>query len=136
LYFFRIMESSLYIHYRFLGLRSFPEMLDESGTPYHIFEDDLSTLYEHRSGILKKDEDSVLTGVIRKKGEEAFFGQFALKITPSFRTHIVFIFDHHPTLEDMEGIVNILPDLVARELENVDLSRLADLTRPPGGNRH
>ena len=131
-----MMESSLYIHYRFLGLRSFPEILDESGTPYHIFEDDLTPLYAHRSTILKEEEDSVITGVIRKQGEEAFFGEFALKITPSFRTHIVFIFDHHPTLEDMNEIVDILPDLVSRELENVDLSRLADLTRPPDGNRH
>ncbi|MBN1531721.1 MAG: hypothetical protein JXA20_03580 [Spirochaetes bacterium] len=120
------MPSKPYIDYRFLGVHSFTDTLKEEGVEHRIFDDDLSSLYEKNPEILRKDEDTVTSGIVIRDGGMLFFTQFGLKLTKSYWAHYVFIFNHHPAVEELAAVTAELPDLAERDLEGVDLSALAD----------
>lgn len=120
------MTDKPYADYRFLGVHSFVETLKSSGTDHRIFEDDLAPLFKKYGEILKEGEDTVRTGIILREGQGAYFAEFGIRLTRSFRSHIVFIFGHHPTVSDLEAIVLDLESIVEKCLEGVNLSALAE----------
>ncbi len=112
--------------YTFLGVKSFLESLDEMGLEYHIFEeDDYSCLFNAGGDILKRG-DSVISGIITREGQRAFFSQFGLKITKSYHAYILFIFDRHPTTDDLLRTLEGLEEIVMDNLDHIDLSDLAE----------
>lgn len=119
-------KEKLFIDYKFLGIKSFIEYMDEAGLEYHLFEeDDYSLLFDSDLDILK-DGDSVVSGIMIRDDHRAFFSQFAIKITKSYRAYIVFIFDHHPTGNDLMKVLEDMEDIVMRNLDNVDLDNITD----------
>ena len=118
--------SAPYVDYRFLGVHSFVETLKSSGTDHRIFEDDLTSLFKKYGEILKEGEDTVSTGIVLREGQGAYFAEFGIRLTRSFRSHIVFIFGHHPTIADLDTILQDLESIVEKCLEGVNLPDLAE----------
>lgn len=114
-----------FIDYKFLGVHSFVETLSSSGIDYRLFDDDFSTLYEKHSGILN-DDDIIRTGLITRAEQGAFFIEFGIKLTKTYSSFIVFIFDHHPLLDEVEEVVLSLEKIIGENIDNVDLSIFAD----------
>lgn len=123
------MKSS-YIYFKFLGIHSFISTLDNSGTEYRAFEDDFSELYRKYEGILKS-EDTITTGILTREGQQVFFAELGVKITKSFSSYFVFIYDHHPTAEDLESVILGLEDLINQNLDNVDPSEISRRMKNP-----
>lgn len=121
-----------YIYFKFLGIHSFISTLDNSDTEYKLYEDDFSGLYERHEGILK-EEDTVTSGILTREGQQVFFAELGIKITKSFRSYFVFIFDHHPTMSDMDSIILGLEDLISSNLDNIDPSEISKNLQNPGG---
>jgi len=119
------LPAKPYIEHRFLGVHSFIDMLKEQGVDHRIFEDDMSSLYKKNPEILK-DEDTVTSGIVIREPGMLYFVQFGMKLTKSYRAHYLFIFSHHPTVEELDTVAMELPDLAEKDLEGVDLSALAD----------
>jgi hypothetical protein len=121
-----------YIYFKFLGIHSFISTLDNSATEYTLFEDDFSELFTRHGNILK-EEDSITTGILTREGQQVFFAELGIKITKSFRSYFVFIFNRHPTLEDMDAVVLGLEDLISENLDNIDPSEITKSMQNPSG---
>ncbi len=123
-----------YIYFKFLGIHSFIDTLDNSGTEYKLFEDDLSSLFSRHEETLNSD-DTVTIGILTREGQEVFFAEVGIKITKSFRSYFVFIFTHHPTLDDMESVVQGLEGLISENLDKIDPTEISrNLQNPSGGH--
>ena len=120
------MTQKPYMDYRFLGIHSFISTLDSSGTAYHLFDDDYTPLFSTHAGILKNGEDTLRSGIVTRDDQSVFFSEFAIKVTKSYSAHIVFIFNHHPTLEDMDAIILDLERIVMENAENIDINQIAE----------
>jgi hypothetical protein len=114
-----------YIDFRFIGVNSFFTVLDNSKNEYRVFEDDYSSLYRDYSDLLN-EEDSIVSGIITQGGEHVFFTEIGLKITKSYMSYFVFIFDHHPVIDDIAFILKRLEDIINSSLDGVDISAIAE----------
>lgn len=121
-----------YIYFKFLGIHSFISTLDNSATEYRLFDDDFSDIFVRHDGILKED-DTVTSGILTREGQQVFFAELGIKITKSFRSYFVFIFDHHPTMDDMDSIILGLEDLISANLDSIDPSEITRNMQNPGG---
>lgn len=120
------MTQNPFIDYRFLGIRSFLSVLDESGEQYRLFEDDNTSLFRDHPDILNAGEDTITTGLMTRAGQGFYFTQFAIRITKSYCAHIVFIFDHHPSDAELGTVIDRLEGIVNENLNNVNVQELAD----------
>ena len=114
-----------YINFKFLGINSFFTILENSKNEYTVFEDDYSSLYTDYKDLLN-EEDTIISGIITQEGLHFFFTEIGLKITNSYMSYFVFIFDHHPVIEDIAYILHKLEDIINSSLEGVDISAIAE----------
>ncbi len=110
-----------YIDYQFLGVHSFVESLKNAGVEHRIFDEDYREVYEKLSGNVTR-EDSVTTGILIRDEQGVFFTEFGIKLTKSYSSYIVFIFNHHPVLDEILSIAGELETIVSEHLDNIDLS--------------
>ncbi len=127
-----IMAKTPYVYYKFLGIHSFISTLDNSGTEYTLFDDEFLDVFSKHNGIIK-EEDTIISGILTREGQQVFFAELGIKITKSFISYFVFIFDHHPTTDDVESIILGLEDLINNNLDNVDPSEIAGTMQNPSG---
>jgi len=114
-----------YIYFKFLGIHSFVSTLVDSGTEHRLFEEDCGDIFTRHEGILNPG-DSIRNGVLLKEGHSVYFTELGIKITKSYSSYFVFIFDHHPTASDLDIVVGDLESLVNANLESLDLSELKE----------
>jgi hypothetical protein len=114
-------QNKPYADYRFIGVKPFTKMLEDAGVAYTLFNDAaIDRLFAEKAEYFNRAEDTICVGRSSQERAEVFFAEFGLKITPSYRSYIVFIFDHHPTEEDMLITADDIEPLIAKSLENVD----------------
>ena len=118
------MTDTPYIYYKFLGISSFIKTLDDSNTPYTIYDDNYDELFSKYSGLLNKG-DSLITGILSRDGQHVFFTEIGIKITKSYASYFVYIFNHHPTEDEIDFIINGLESLVDENLNSIDPSDIA-----------
>lgn len=114
-----------YIYFKFLGIHSFISTLVDSNTEHTLFDENYDELFIRHEGILNQG-DCMRTGILLKDGHNVFFTELGIRITKSYNSYFVFIFDHHPTTADLDVIVDDLEALVNANLESLDLSELKD----------
>jgi hypothetical protein len=119
-----MMTDTPYIYYKFLGINSFMKTLDDSDTSYTIYDDNYDKLFGKYEGILGKD-DTIKTGVLSRDGQHVFFTELGIKITKSYTSYFVYIFDHHPTEDEVEFIVSSLESIINENLNKIDPSDIA-----------
>ncbi len=125
-----------YYDYKFLGIRSFVELLDEAAKDYSMITDSsIENLYQGEASFLNRKDDTVRMGKVPKDGEDVFFLEFGLMIAPQVgaRAYIVFIFDHCPTAEQMEQTAADIESLVNSRLEDYGKTMPAAKGDSPGG---
>jgi hypothetical protein len=118
------MTETPYIYYKFLGINSFTKTLDDSNTLYTVYDDNYDKLFGKYEGILNKG-DTLTTGVLDREGQHLFFTYVCIKITNSYTSYFVYIFNHHPTEDEIDFIINGLELLVEENLNKVDPSDIA-----------
>jgi len=114
-----------YMDFKFLGINSFLSILENSKNEYRIFEDDYSSLYRDYKDLLNED-DTIISGILTQEGEHLFFTEIGLKITKSYMSYFVFIFDHHPVIDDIVFIFKELEDIINSSLDGIDISAIAE----------
>jgi hypothetical protein len=111
--------------YKFIGVKPFKQLLEEAGVTYLLFEDEaVPHLFSKRAEYFKDGEDSIVVGKCLQDGVDVYFAEFGIRITKSFLSYIVFIFDHHPTAEDMLATADDLEPLIQEHLEGVDFDNI------------
>ncbi|TFH41111.1 MAG: hypothetical protein E4G96_06180 [Chrysiogenales bacterium] len=114
-------EKKPYLHGKLIGVRPFTDLLDHAGVGYVLFDDGAaSRLYEERPDHFHPGDDAIRVGKCVQDDAGVYFAEFGIRITPSFRSHIVFIFDHHPLADEILIAADDLDGLVAEGLEGVD----------------
>lgn len=122
-----MIHEKPYVDYKFIGVKPFTALLDQAGIGFVLFEDvEVRHLYESKPGYFNAAEDTISVGKSTQEGAEVYFAEFGIKITPSFRSYIVFIYDHHPTADDMLVSAD---DIEALLQENLDGVNLEDITK-------
>lgn len=114
-----------YMDFKFLGINSFLTILENSKNEYRVFEDDYSSLYRDYKDLLNED-DTIISGILTQEGEHLFFTEIGLKITKSYMSYFVFIFDHHPVIDDIVFIFKELEDIINSSLDGIDISAIAE----------
>lgn len=111
-----------YAGYKFIGVKPFTKMLEEAGVSYTLFGDAaIDRLFNEKPEYFNRSEDTICVGKSSHDQAGVFFAEFGLKITKSYRSYIVFIFDHHPTEDEMITTADDIEPLIAQNLEGVDL---------------
>ncbi len=111
-----------YTLYKFIGVKPFKKLLEEAGVTYLIFDDEaVPRLFKERADCFNEAEDSITVGKCLQDGVDVYFAEFGIKITKSFLSYIVFIFDHHPTVEEMLATADDLEPLIQQHLDGVNL---------------
>jgi hypothetical protein len=119
------MAENSFIYYKFTGINSFLKTLEQSGTEYLLFDDNSEDMLKReRADIFTDKDDSIKTGLCKNGNEGVYFTEFAIQITKSYRSHIVFIFNHHPTVDELLEIAGQLDSLTESALEKADLSAI------------
>lgn len=102
-----------YIDFSFLGVRSFTELLIQSGTEYALLDlPDLSEFYSDDNFFLNEGQDTITIGYATRDGRTLYFIEFGIMIAQDYnvRSYIVFIYDHMPGLYDIQNtIIDIEP---------------------------
>ncbi len=112
-----------YVDYKFLGVKPFTKSLDEAGVTYTIFSDPAANfLFTARADLFNRDEDVIEVGKCTNSDINVYFAQFGIKITPSFKSFIVFIFDHHPSIDEMSVTAAGIEEIIMRHLDGVDVN--------------
>lgn len=118
-------DQKPYVYYKFIGVRPFTKLLEESGIGFVVFDDPAARrLYETRPDYFNPAEDTITVGRCIQDGIEVYFAEFGIKITKSFSSHIIFIFDHHPTSGDIDVSADDIDPLIQQHLEGVDLGEI------------
>ncbi len=111
-----------YSLHKFIGVKPFKQLLEEAGVTFLLFEDEaVPRLYKERADYFNEAEDSITIGKCLQDGVDVYFAEFGIKITKSFLSYIVFVFDHHPTAEEMLSTADDLEPLIQEHLEGVEL---------------
>ncbi len=120
------MAATPYVGYKFIGVKPFTASLEESGTGYVTFEADpgIAVLFDARPEFFNRDTDSIVIGKCTGGNIDAYFAEFGLKITKTFRSYIVFIYNHHPDTAELLATADMLETVVSRNLASVDPSGL------------
>lgn len=118
------MTATPYIYFKFLGINSFIKTLDDSDTEYTLFDEKYEDLFNKYAAILNK-EDSIRTGILSREGQHVFFTEVGIKITKSYSSYFIYIFDHHPVNDDVEFIINGLESLINENIDRIDPSEVA-----------
>ncbi len=118
------MTATPYIYFKFLGINSFIKTLDDSDTEYTLFDEKYEDLFNKYSAILN-NEDSIRTGILSREGQHVFFTEVGIKITKSYSSYFIYIFDHHPVNDDVEFIINGLESLINENIDKIDPSEIA-----------
>ena len=112
-----------YADYKFIGVKPFTKMLEEAGVSYILFDDTaIDRLFTEKPEYFNRAEDTICIGKSSQEEAGIYFAEFGLKITPSYRSYIVFIFNHHPTEAEMFETAGDIEQLIAQNLEGVNLS--------------
>lgn len=118
------MTATPYIYFKFLGINSFIKTLDDSDTEYTLFDEKYEDLFNKYAVILNK-EDTIRTGILSRDGQHVFFTEVGIKITKSYSSYFIYIFDHHPVNDDVEFIINGLESLINENIDRIDPSEIA-----------
>lgn len=118
------MTGTPYIYFKFLGINPFVKTLEDSGTEYTLFDDRYDELFNKYDGILNR-EDTLRTGILTREGQHVFFTEVGIKITKSYSSYFIYIFDHHPVAADVEFIINGLESLINENIDKIDPSEIA-----------
>lgn len=119
------MTAAPYIYFKFLGINSFIKTLDDSNTEYTIFDDKYENLYDKYSSIININ-DTLKTGILSRDGQHVFFTEVGIKITKSYSSYFIFIFDRHPVDDDIEFIINGLESLTTENIDRIDPSEISE----------
>ncbi len=111
-----------YSLYKFIGVKPFKQLLEEAGITYLLFEDEaVPRLFKERAEHFNESEDTITVGKCLQDGVDVYFAEFGIKITRSFLSYIVFIFDHHPAYGEMLVTADDLEPLIQQHLDGVNL---------------
>jgi len=109
-----------YLGYELTGPRTVRSLLEGRGVECVIFEDDaVGKLFESRAEVLSPERDSVVLGKLSGDGRELFFAEFALQIHDGMVSHLSFLFDHMPLLEDLQACADDMEGIVLKTLKKV-----------------
>jgi hypothetical protein len=118
-------EKKPYAYYKFIGVKPFTKLLDDSGIGYILFEDEaVRRLYEARPDYFNPADDTITVGKCIQDGVEVYFAEFGIKITKSYRSFIIFIYDHHPTFDDLGVSAADIDRLIQQQLEGVNIEEI------------
>jgi len=118
-----------YVDYRFIGVKPFTALLDEAGVGFVLFDNAaVRHLHESKPDYFNAAEDTITVGKSTQEGAEVYFAEFGIKITPSFRSYVVFIYDHHPSDDEMLVSADDIETLVHKSLDGVNLENLRRMT--------
>ncbi|HNX23247.1 MAG TPA: hypothetical protein PKG60_04325 [Spirochaetota bacterium] len=118
------MATTPYIYFKFLGINSFIKTLEDSDTEYTLYDEQYECLFNKYNGILSK-EDTLKTGILSRDGQHVFFTEVGIKITKSYSSYFIYIFDHHPVEDDIDFIINGLESLINENIDRIDPSEIA-----------
>jgi hypothetical protein len=118
-------ETKPYIEHTFTGLSSFTETLDRMLVSYRTINlKDVDELFETENQILTRGKDVLTFGECAGYGITLYFMDFGLLLTKTIISHMVFIFDHMPSSEELR--------LTTRDMEHLTLERLKRVQQEPG----
>jgi hypothetical protein len=118
-------EAKPYIEHTFTGLTSFTETLDRILVSYRTMNiKDVDDLFETENQILTRGKDTLTFGECAGNGITLYFMDFGLLLTNTIISHMVFIFDHMPTAEELR--------LTTRDMEYLTLERLKQVQKESG----
>ena len=115
------MTNKPYADYKFVGIKPFIQSLEDADVEYILFPQDrgAENLFNNRPDYFHRGEDSIIVGKCLSGGLEIYFAEFGMKITKSYRSYIVFIYDHHPTSNDILLTADDIERLVAERLDSM-----------------
>ncbi len=120
------MKKKPYIDCEFAGVHPFIESLEKVEIHYELMDvPEKDKLYKDAGELLNRETDTVFLGKCVKDGKEMFFTDIGINITPSYNSHVVFVFDHQPSKEEILVCVQDMEKIIMQRLDSFDPSILS-----------
>jgi hypothetical protein len=114
-----------YVSYKFIGVKPFTNALDEANIRYVLFDDESpGRIFHDLTDYFNPGEDSISIGRCIQENADAYFAEFGIKITPSYRSYLVFIYDHHPSVDEMLISATDIESIIQEYLDGVDMGEI------------
>ncbi len=111
-------DDTMYLGYELTGPRSIAEILGQSGISCVARDSaEIDALFDSRPSVLMPGRDSVTVGSFAKGGKELFYAEFGLQIHDGMVSHVSFLFDHEPVLEDLQSCADDMEGIVLAALK-------------------
>lgn len=109
-----------YFEHVFTGLQSFTDVLDKTLVSYRLLpEMPADQLFLCERPVLDREKDSVELGICTSGVKTFFFMDCAVGITEKTRSHVVFLYDHEPSSEELLISARDMDELAAERLKAV-----------------
>ncbi len=113
------MQKSYFEHV-FTGLSSFTEVLDRTLVSYRLLSETAADqLFTCERPVLDREKDIVELGNCTSGGKTLFFMDCGVGITEKTRSHVVFLYDHEPSPEELLASGRDMDELAAERLKKV-----------------
>jgi len=80
----------------------------------------MEELYLEAGDLFKREDDTLMVGKCMKDEKEMFFADIGIKITPSYSSHVVFIFNRLPKNDEILTCIQDMEDIVTQRLDKFD----------------
>jgi len=118
-------EKKPYMNYKFSGPVPITSSFEQAGIEYHYIDDnDISKLFEKYPELFKEENDTIRKGKMSKDGEMMYFLEFCIKLHSNLNSHITFIYNNNPSINEM--------DLTALDIEPIILGHLEKMQQHQG----
>ncbi|HON78582.1 MAG TPA: hypothetical protein PK544_08845 [Spirochaetota bacterium] len=113
-------ETKPYIGYEFTGISPLTESLYKFGIDFSIIQDPkVPGVFEAQPDILNEETDAIRVGQLSREGKVLYFAEFGLMLGEIARSYVTFIFDHHPSVEEMAAAAGDIEALTLERLKTV-----------------
>lgn len=113
-------ETKPYIGYEFTGISPLTESLYKFSIEFIIIQDPkVPEVFIAQPEILNAETDAIRVGKLSRDGKVLYFTEFGLMLGEIARSYVTFIFDHHPTVEEMATAAGDIEALTLERLKAV-----------------
>jgi len=116
----KMIKDKPYIDFTFTGVTTFTEVMDRALVSYRIYNDEnVEKLFSIEPPIFSRDDDTIQIGNCSRERKTLFYAEFGMIISENIRSYIVFMFDHHPDIDELIICANDIEPLTVDHLKKV-----------------
>ena len=112
-------NEKTYITYKFTGLKPIESFFTQAGISTRIIKDESTDRLLADNELFNEGEDSIELGICSREGKDLYFIEFGISLDGAYKSFLTFLYDHHPTFDEMQATTKDIEYLIHENLVKV-----------------